>query len=138
MLSIFNKNLQQLGSKFRWLVHRRSKLKVIIKRFGKLNSITQDISNTNGSAAIHPNNHLGKSETPIRIATFNAALFSMAPAVPELTEKASSFDYGEDEQDYSSKLHEQFRNCIKITEIRKIKVKSFNQFTRQRDLTEAK
>lgn len=47
---------------------------------------------------------MGKSETPIRIATFNAALFSMAPAVPELTEKASSFDYGEDEQDYSSRV----------------------------------
>lgn len=28
----------------------------------------------------------------------------MAPAVPELTEKASSFDYGEDEQDYSSRV----------------------------------
>ncbi|CAH1424586.1 unnamed protein product [Lactuca virosa] len=138
MLSIFNKNLRRLCSKFRWPVRRRAKPKVIIKRFGKSNSRTQDLSNTNGSATIHPNNHLGKSETPIRIATFNAALFSMAPAVPELTEKASSFDYGEDEQDYSSKLHEQFRNCIKTAEIRKIKAKSFNQFTGQRDLTEAK
>ncbi|CAI9289792.1 unnamed protein product [Lactuca saligna] len=103
MLSIFKKNLRRLCSKFRWPMRRRSKPKVIIKRFGKLNSRTQDISNTNGSATIHPNNHLGKSETPIRIATFNAALFSMAPVVPELNGKASSFDYGEDEQDYSSK-----------------------------------
>lgn len=102
MLNIFNKNLRRLCSKFRWPVRRRAKSKVIIKRFGKSNSRSQDLSNTNGSATIHPNNHLGvpKSETPIRIATFNAALFSMAPAVPELTEKASSFDYGEDEQDY--------------------------------------
>ncbi|KAL4588185.1 hypothetical protein LXL04_001067 [Taraxacum kok-saghyz] len=102
MLNIFNKKLRRLCSKFRWPVRRRAKPKVVIKRFGKSNSGSQDLSNTSGSATIHPNNHLGipKSETPIRIATFNAALFSMAPAVPELTEKASSFDYGEDEQDY--------------------------------------
>lgn len=102
MLGIFNKNLRRLCSKFRWPVRRRAKSKVIIKRFGKTNSRGQDSSNTNGSATIYPNNNLGipKSENPIRIATFNAALFSMAPAVPELTEKASSFDYSEDEQDH--------------------------------------
>lgn len=84
-------------------MRRRAKPKVIIKRFGKSNSRGQDSSNTNGSATIHPNNHLGmsKSENPIRIATFNAALFSMAPAVPELTEKVSSFDHGEEDENYT-------------------------------------
>ncbi|KAI3742737.1 hypothetical protein L1987_60431 [Smallanthus sonchifolius] len=103
MLNVFNKSLRRLCSKLRWPVRRRAKPKVIIKRFGKSNSRGQDSSNTNGSATIHPNNHLGisKSETPLRIATFNAALFSMAPAVPELTKKASSFDLGKDDQDFT-------------------------------------
>ncbi|XP_071720803.1 uncharacterized protein [Rutidosis leptorrhynchoides] len=109
MLNIFNKNLRRLCFQFRWPVRRRTKSKVIIKRFGKSNSKSQDTLNTNGSATIHPNNHLGnhKPEAPIRIATFNAALFSMAPAVPELTEKtekASNFDFGEDDDDDYSKV----------------------------------
>ncbi|KAI3668188.1 hypothetical protein L6452_43265 [Arctium lappa] len=108
MLSIFNKNLRRLCSKLRWPVRRRAKPKVVIKRFGKSSSKSghQDSSKnpigSNGvsAATIYPNNHLGiiipKSEkNPIRIATFNAALFSMAPAVPQpLTEKASTFDHG--------------------------------------------
>lgn len=47
---------------------------------------------------VHPNGHLGESkpENPIRIATFNAALFSMAPAVPK-AEMSTCFDYGNEE-----------------------------------------
>ncbi|KAI7732136.1 hypothetical protein M8C21_025331 [Ambrosia artemisiifolia] len=37
-----------------------------------------------------------KNQKPIRIATFNAALFSMAPAVPELTKKGPTFDLDQD------------------------------------------
>ncbi|KAD1033749.1 hypothetical protein E3N88_43390 [Mikania micrantha] len=103
MLNIFNKNLRRFCSKLRWPVRRRAKPKVVIKRFGRSNSRNQDSVNSNGPATIHPNNHLGipKSQNPIRIATFNAALFSMAPAVPELTKKASTFDHGEDDEDYT-------------------------------------
>ncbi|KAD3338236.1 hypothetical protein E3N88_33757 [Mikania micrantha] len=103
MLNLFNKNLRRFCSKLRWSVRRRAKPKVVIKRFGRSNSRNQDSVNSNGPATIHPNNHLGipKSQNPIRIATFNAALFSMAPAVPELTKKASTFDHGEDDEDYT-------------------------------------
>ncbi|KAI3829668.1 hypothetical protein L1987_03795 [Smallanthus sonchifolius] len=103
MLNIFNKKLRRLCSKLRWQARRRAKLKVVIKRFGRSNSRNQDSINTNGPATIHPNNQMGipKSESPIRIATFNAALFSMAPAVPELTKKASSFDHGEVNEDHT-------------------------------------
>ncbi|XP_076925150.1 uncharacterized protein LOC143587868 [Bidens hawaiensis] len=97
MLNIFNKKLRRLCSKLRWPVRRRAKPKIVIKRFRKSNSRNQDsLINSNGSATIHP-----KTENPIRIATFNAALFSMAPAVPELTKKASTFDHGEDDQDHT-------------------------------------
>ncbi|KAK1426682.1 hypothetical protein QVD17_15360 [Tagetes erecta] len=101
MLNLFNKNLRRLCSKLRWPVRRRKKPKITIKRLGKSNSRCQDSSNQNGSATIHPNNQLGisKSSTPIRIATFNAALFSMAPAVPELTKKGQTFDYNKDDDD---------------------------------------
>lgn len=67
----------------------------MVKRFGITNSRgQQDARNEpslNGSAAVHPNGELSgqKSERPIRIATFNAALFSMAPAVPEAGRKES-------------------------------------------------
>ncbi|KAL8214936.1 hypothetical protein R6Q57_004385 [Mikania cordata] len=103
MFNIFNKNLRRFCSKLRWPVRRRAKPKVVIKRFGRSNSRNQDSVNSNGSATIYPNNHLGipKSQNPIRIATFNAALFSMAPAVPELTKKASTFDHAEDDEDYT-------------------------------------
>lgn len=96
MLKLLNKNLRRLYCRLRWPIHRRSKPKILVKRFGKINSKAQfDAKNDpslNGSAAVHPNGDLGglKSEKPIRIATFNAALFSMAPAVPE-AEKTVSF-----------------------------------------------
>ncbi|KAK1428270.1 hypothetical protein QVD17_17100 [Tagetes erecta] len=108
MLNLFNKNLRRLCSKLRWPLRRRAKPKVIIKRFGKSKSRNdQDLINTNGSATIHPNSHLGiqKPQNPVRIATFNAALFSMAPAVPELTKKASTFDHGGEDDENCSKVN---------------------------------
>ncbi|KAF4357694.1 hypothetical protein F8388_007230 [Cannabis sativa] len=99
MFKLFNKNLRLLCSRFRWPIRRRSKPKVIIRRFGKSSSKPHDraqteptrVSGSVASAAVHPNGHLGEPATAIssvRVATFNAALFSMAPAVP----KTESFD----------------------------------------------
>ncbi|GFZ04693.1 DNAse I-like superfamily protein [Actinidia rufa] len=48
----------------------------------------------NGSATVHPNG--AKPENPIRIATFNAAQFSMAPVVPQNQKNSPSFDGIED------------------------------------------
>ena len=99
MLKSLNKKLCLLCSRLRWPCRRRSKPKIIIKRFGKNSSKFQDDANNevgiNGSAAVHPNGELGilNSEKAIRIATFNAALFSMAPAIPE-AEKRTSFEIG--------------------------------------------
>lgn len=67
----------------------------MIKTLGKSSSKShydaKPQASANGSAVVHPNGQLG-AETPektIRIATFNAALFSMAPAVPR-AEKAGT------------------------------------------------
>ncbi|KAJ7972848.1 Endonuclease/exonuclease/phosphatase protein [Quillaja saponaria] len=84
MLKLLNKNFRRLCSHFRWPNRHRSRPKIVIRRFGKMNPKAQnhaklEVSN-NGSATVYPNNQL---DNPIRIATFNAALFSMAPAIPK-------------------------------------------------------
>lgn len=97
MFKILNKNLRLLYSRLRWPIRLRSNHKVVIKKFRKSifkpqNRAENDLK-VNGSATVHPNGQLGclNSVKPIRIASFNAALFSMAPAVPEV-EKGSNFD----------------------------------------------
>ncbi|XP_015891544.2 uncharacterized protein LOC107425980 [Ziziphus jujuba] len=97
MFKVLNKNFRLLCSRFRWPIRRRSKPRVVIKRFGKLSSKSQNGAENepriNGSASVHPNGQLdiSKSERSIRVATFNAALFSMAPAVSK-AEKTGNFD----------------------------------------------
>ncbi|XP_050364886.1 uncharacterized protein LOC126783455 [Argentina anserina] len=83
------RNLLRLCSRLRWPARRRCRTKVVIKRFSKTNSksdlLHEPTSNGSSSATVHPN---GQPETdkppprPVRVATFNAALFSMAPAIP--------------------------------------------------------
>ncbi|EXC30753.1 hypothetical protein L484_027928 [Morus notabilis] len=93
MLKLLNRNLRLLCSHLRWLICRRSKPKVVIRRFRKLSSKARNGAETKprvpALAAVHLNRQLGgaKSETPLRIATFNAALFFMVPIVP----KAANF-----------------------------------------------
>lgn len=98
MLRIINSKFRRLCSRLRWTIHRRSKPKIVIKKFGKSSFKShpepKHEPTTNGSASVHPNGQLGVSnaEKPIRIATFNAALFSMAPAIPKSSEMSTSFD----------------------------------------------
>ncbi|XP_027116165.1 uncharacterized protein [Coffea arabica] len=107
MLKLLNQKLKRLCLRLRWPIRRRSKHKVVVKKFGKSNSRGhhdhKDALNvTSSSAVIHPSSELNgsKSEKPIRIATFNAALFSMAPAVPK-TQKSSSFDFDNEDTSIS-------------------------------------
>ncbi|CAM8923166.1 unnamed protein product [Rhodiola kirilowii] len=105
MLKVFNFSLRRLCRSLRWPIRRRSATKVSIKRFHKTttslvskpHSDTKlEISSNGSPATVYPNpipnNQLGdpKSEKPIRVATFNAALFSMAPAVLPNSEFGSS------------------------------------------------
>ena len=98
MLKVLNKRIKRLCARLRWSVRRRSKSKIIIRWFGKSNSKahtdTKDHTIVNGTSKVHQDGELGRlnSVRPIRIATFNAALFSMAPAMPK-AENSSSFDY---------------------------------------------
>lgn len=78
----------------------------MIKRFGKLNSrgnhgqLKEKLSIS--SSSTHPN---GQGMT-IRLASFNAALFSLAPAVPK-AEKSSIFSHDDDDDGFK------FQNQIK-------------------------
>ncbi|PIN26073.1 hypothetical protein CDL12_01178 [Handroanthus impetiginosus] len=98
MLKLFNKRLRRLCSRLGWPVRRRSRPKIVVKKFGKSNSKThgdqKDSINTVSSAVIHPSNDLGGPKT-IRVATFNAALFSMAPAVPKTGKSSNSLEVEE-------------------------------------------
>ncbi|XP_028762243.1 uncharacterized protein LOC114720728 [Neltuma alba] len=97
MIKLFNKTLRRFCSNLRWPLRRRSSSKIVIKRFGKSHSApSRDAKRecgANGFALVHPNSQLGspESQKPVRIATFNAALFSMAPALPK-AEKGATFD----------------------------------------------
>ncbi|XP_061356254.1 uncharacterized protein LOC133300697 [Gastrolobium bilobum] len=108
MLKLLNKNLHRFFSHLRWPIRRRSKSKVVvIKKLGMQSPKSQHEPSTNFSAAVHPNAQLGspKPDKPIRIATFNAALFSMAPALPKEEEKEATFD---DENSVALKLGRPF------------------------------
>ncbi|XP_074274185.1 uncharacterized protein LOC141598233 [Silene latifolia] len=78
MLKLLNKNIRRLCSRLR---RRNSNPKIIIKHLGKPNSGNNDYyQHSPKPSTVYPNTQ--KSHKPIKIATFNAALFSMAPAVP--------------------------------------------------------
>lgn len=106
MLRVLNKRLRRFCSRLRWPLRSRSKPKIVIKKFGKSNPKPQSGKKSevsiNVSATVHPNGELGglkTEEKPIKVATFNAALFSMAPAVPK-AKNPSSFDY--DNEDFAN------------------------------------
>ncbi|KAL5712721.1 hypothetical protein ACHQM5_014865 [Ranunculus cassubicifolius] len=97
MLTLLSKKVRRLCSKLRWSI-KKPKSKVVIKKFGKSNSNSRTHSRDDEESVSHFNGGLGisKLERPIRIATFNAAMFSMAPAVPT-AEKVS------EEEEYSKR-----------------------------------
>ncbi|KAF5185873.1 Dnase i-like superfamily protein [Thalictrum thalictroides] len=99
MLGLFSRKIRRLCSKIR-LTMGRPKPKVVIRTFGKSNSKTRPREESdNQGSLVYSNGQLNgsnKLERPIRVATFNAAMFSMAPAVP-IVEKSIDID-NEDEE----------------------------------------
>ena len=98
LLSKLRRKLRRFCSKIRWLIWKRPRPKVVIKRLGKLNSKLQCKGKPGTKkSTIHLNGQLGHfvPERPIRIATFNVAMFTLAPAVPK-AEKPASINRGED------------------------------------------
>ncbi|KAK4788814.1 hypothetical protein SAY86_020133 [Trapa natans] len=76
------RRLRCLCFRLRWPIRRRrSGPKVVIRKFGNYNKqqYSPQHSISGSSAAVHPR----APERRVRVATFNAALFSMAPAMPK-------------------------------------------------------
>lgn len=113
MLKILNKKLKRFCFKLRWPVRRRPKPKVVIRKLSKSNSKSQ--LDHNWPAMDHPNGQSngGKSDKRIRLASFNAASFSMAPTVPK-TENLRAFDF--ENGDYM-KLKHQFDQSQRVKSV---------------------
>ncbi|KAK8671048.1 hypothetical protein V6N13_037657 [Hibiscus sabdariffa] len=98
MLRILRRKLGHLCSRVRWLMRKRPRPKVIIRRLGRLNSKvcrTGDVETKNSNIDLYGNFGFCNPKRPIRIATFNVAMFSLAPAISEADE-ADLFSYGDD------------------------------------------
>ncbi|XP_057471063.1 uncharacterized protein LOC130759862 [Actinidia eriantha] len=93
LLHIFSRRFRHLCSRIRWLIWTRPRPKVTIRRFGKLNwkksRSREKLLTQVGTYAV--------SERPIRLATFNVAMFSLAPAIPK-AEKRVVFVHDDDKQ----------------------------------------
>ncbi|CAL5347102.1 unnamed protein product [Camellia sinensis] len=86
VLYILRKKCRHLCSKIRWLLWRRPRPKVVIRRFGKLNvkySQPKEKPTTTSTTHLVGGGGALRTGRPIRIATFNVAMFSLAPAVPK-------------------------------------------------------
>lgn len=86
MLSVIRRKLRNLYSRILWILLKRPRSKVVIKRFRKLKCKGHSRAELcDNKTKTHSNGHLVESESrrPIRIASFNVAMFSLAPAVSE-------------------------------------------------------
>nr|GMD22127.1 DNAse I-like superfamily protein [Ipomoea batatas] len=88
MFRILRNKLRRLFHGLRRSFRRRSKNAAVIKTFRK--------SDSNPSLLTPPHNAPAAIRPALRVATFNAALFSMAPAVPK-SGKSASFDFGDED-----------------------------------------
>ncbi|KAL6500421.1 hypothetical protein OROHE_025787 [Orobanche hederae] len=113
MLKVFNKKLWCLCSKLGCPVRRRARPKLVVKKLGKSNSRTRadQKDSTISTAVIHPSSELVVGPRTVRFATFNAALFSMAPAVPHTDELPNTL-HAETQDDGAGNNHESGGNSI--------------------------
>ena len=97
MLSIIRRKFKLLCSRIRRLLWGRPRPKVVIRRLGKLNSEGQPKRSNN--TKIVKNGRLGHSfsRRPIRIATYNVAMFSLAPAISKADNLSASNNHESDE-----------------------------------------
>ncbi|GMH18799.1 hypothetical protein Nepgr_020640 [Nepenthes gracilis] len=99
LLISLTKKLGNLCSRIKCMIWRRPRNRLVVKRLGKLRSKLKFKGESHSSKSkTHLNGLLcgSTSRKPIRIATFNAALFAVAPVVPKLEMCSGS---GHEEQD---------------------------------------
>lgn len=154
MLKLLNRRLKRLYFRIRWPVRRRrSEPKIVIQKLRKLTSKSsssqtetkKEPTSVNGSpAAVHPKGEIGHflPGKPIRVATFNAALFSMAPVVPK-QEKGSNFDYENDDfskvrRSMSELNHTRPKSILKQSPLHSSSGKTTENLTKQQKFAKSK
>lgn len=97
MFSIVRRKFKLLFSRIRRLLWGRPRPKVVIRRLGKWNSEGQTKRSNN--AKVVKNGQLGHSfsKRPIRMATFNVAMFTLAPAISKADNLSASNNHENDE-----------------------------------------
>ncbi|KAL4024960.1 hypothetical protein IC575_013333 [Cucumis melo] len=115
MLRILRSELRRLCSRLWWLIWKHPKRRVIIKRFGKMNVKGRQKGRPDKSKArIYTKNQLCDSviTRPFRVATFNVAMFSLAPAVP-VAEKPATFGFRRKECSFRSPVNHCPKSILK-------------------------
>ncbi|KAI3443178.1 uncharacterized protein J3R85_000079 [Psidium guajava] len=100
ILSALRRKIRLLCSRIRWLIRKRPRLKIVIRRLRRFGSRVRS-GESLGAKNSSNNGQFSFSfpERQIRVATFNVAMFSLAPAIPNRDE-FSEFDQKEEEEDY--------------------------------------
>lgn len=89
MFGVIRRKLRHFYSRILWLLWKRPRSKVVIKRLRKLNYKGHTRAELCKNKSTSDSNSLlveTESGRPIRIATYNVAMFSLAPAVSEFDE----------------------------------------------------
>ncbi|XP_068660844.1 uncharacterized protein [Aristolochia californica] len=105
MFRVLNRKFRRLYSRFRWPLRRPVKTRIIIRTFGRPKPKPQQKAEDKNR--MDPPSDGSK---PIRIATFNAAMFSMAPAVPKVDRPSFS--------GYEEEIFQESRREIQELDIR--------------------
>ncbi|KAE8736003.1 putative DUF679 domain membrane protein 2 [Hibiscus syriacus] len=99
MLRVLRRKLRHLCSRIQWLMRKRPRPKVVIRRLGRLNPKVHrkgDVGSKSSNIDLYGNLGFCNPKRPIRIATFNVAMFSLAPAISEADE-AGLLSCGDDD-----------------------------------------
>ncbi|CAA0834785.1 DNAse I-like superfamily protein [Striga hermonthica] len=81
MLHFLRKRFRQIWSRLPWFLRRHPRPRLVIRRLRSLKN--SKLHSRRKSKANSSQNQNTRRTRPIRLATFNAALFSLAPAVPK-------------------------------------------------------
>lgn len=98
LIYILKKRFRHLYKRIRWLIRRRPRAKVVIRRFRKPNSKSRRTSTTRTSGEFSGGDD--DVERHVRIATFNVAMFSLAPAISKVEKSVVFVHEGDDMDNY--------------------------------------
>lgn len=113
MLSLVRRKFKLLCSRIRRLIWGRPRPKVVIRRLGKWSSEAQAKRSNNPKIVRNDHFELSFSKRPIRVATFNVAMFSLAPAILKGGDFPASNNHENDEYTFRSPANDRPKSILK-------------------------